>query len=200
MGTVATPFVGLLFGQTRGRILGLLLGKPDEAFYVREIARSVGTSVGSVQRELKTLAGSGLLSRSETGNMVFYRANREHPVYPEMHSLVAKTVGIYALLSSALEPLASRIAFAFVYGSLARGDENAGSDVDLMIVGEVTLDEVLDCLTPVENEIGRSINPNVYSRAEFQSKMASNNPFLKSVMPGEKVVLLGGTDELGKVG
>ena len=119
MRTTANSAGNVLFGQTRGGILALLYGHIDESFYVREIARHLGTSVGAVQRELAKLSEVGLINRSGVGNQVFYQANRNSPVFGEMRALVAKTVGIFRVLSSALEPLANRIAVAFVYGSIA---------------------------------------------------------------------------------
>ena len=195
----------LLFGQTRGRILRLLFGHPDQTFFVRQIARETAISVGSVQRELETLAQVGLIERSKSGHQVYYQANRNHPVFSEIHSLIAKTVGVFELIRSALAPLAARIFQAFVYGSIARQEENAKSDVDLMIVGDVTLDEILAQLAAVEPTIGRTINPTIYSSKEFKTKLQSGNHFLRSVMRNEKVFLIGAedaarTNELGKVG
>lgn len=190
----------LFFGQTRGGVLALLYGHPDQTFFVREISRRVGTSAGAVQRELETLAQFGLIGRSVSGRQVYYKANRNHPVFAEVHSLVAKTVGVFQVLGSALAPLAKRISLAFVYGSMARQEENADNDVDLMIVGDVTLDEVVAQLATVEGAIGRPINPTVYSTDEFKSKLESGNHFLRSVVRAEKVILIGDLDELGKMG
>lgn len=190
----------LLFGQTRGNILRLLFGQPDKQRYARQIAREVGGSVGTVQRELRLLAGHGLIERTKIGSQVFYQANRSHPVYPELHSLIAKTVGVFQLLETALAPLAERITLAFVYGSLARGEENSESDVDVLLVGDLTLDEVLARLAPVESTVGRSINPTVYSVHEFDTKLRSGNHFLKSVMGSDRVLLIGEADEPGEVG
>jgi predicted nucleotidyltransferase len=190
----------LIFGQTRGRILALLYGHPDETFFVRQISRQVGTSVGTVQRELETLSQIGLIDRSVSGRQVYYKANRNHHVFAEIHSLIAKTVGAFQLLSSALAPFANRISLAFVYGSIARRDEKAGSDVDLMIVGDVTLDEILTQLSPVERAISRPINPTVYTASEFKSRLQKGNHFLRSILRGEKVLLIGEKDEFGKMG
>lgn len=190
----------LLFGQTRGRVLALLYGKPDETFFVRQISREIETSVGSVQRELETLSEVGLLNRTTIGRQVFYQANSHHPAFAEIRSLVAKTTGIFHQLRSALAPLTSQITFALVYGSIARGDEDAESDVDLMILGNVTLDDVLAQLAPVENAIGRTINPTVYSLKEFKTKTKDGNHFLTSVLHGKKMLLIGDEDELRKMG
>lgn len=191
MSTNSRALGDLLFGQTRGRIFALLFGRSDQSFYIRQIARETRTSAGSVQRELEALANVGLIQRTNSGHQVYYQANRNHPVYPELHALVAKTVGVFQLLSTSLAPLANRISQAFVYGSLASGDESAQSDVDLMIVGEVTLDEVLAQLTPVEPQIGRPINPTLYSVSDFKTKIDSGNHFLRSVMQGKRVFLIG---------
>lgn len=190
----------LIFGQIRGRVLALLFGHPDQPFFIRQISRHTRTSAGTARRELETLAQVGLVERSVSGNQVYFQANRTHPVFSEVHALVAKTTGVFQMLGLALAPLAQRISAAFVYGSMARREENAGSDVDLMVVGDVTLDEVLAQLVSVERTISRSINPTVYTASEFKSKLASGNHFLRAVLRCEKVLLLGDLDELGKVG
>jgi predicted nucleotidyltransferase len=195
MRTSDTSLGNLLFGQTRGRILSTLYGTPDEAFFVRQIARSVDVSVGAVQRELTTLADAGLILRARTGNQVFYRANRDHPAYAELHALLAKTAGVFHQLAEALSPLTERIQFAFVYGSFARGEENAESDIDLMIVGSVTLDELLEQLAPVERALHRPVNPTVYSLEELRAKLQADNHFLKAIQRGKNIFLIGDEHE-----
>jgi uncharacterized protein len=190
----------LLFGRTRGAILALLFGHADQSFYTRQIAREVDASVGAVQRELENLSKVGLIVRNSVGSQVFYQANRDAPIFREMQGLVNKTVGIFSVLRSALHPLAKRVLVAFVYGSVAREEETAQSDVDLLVVGKATLEEVLSRLSTVEKTIRRPINPTVYSAAEFKSKLASGNHFLTSVLNGQKVFLLGDENELRKVG
>lgn len=191
MRTHASSLENLLFGQTRGRILSTLYGMPDESFFVRQIARNVDVSVGTVQRELTTLADAGLILRAQTGNQVFYRANRDHPAYAELHALLAKTAGVFHRLAEALAPLAKRIQFAFVYGSFARGEENAQSDIDLMVVGSVTLDDLLERLTPVERTLRRPVNPTVYSQKELKAKLQAGNHFLKAIQKGKNSFLIG---------
>ena len=190
----------LLFGRTRGAILALLYGHADQSFYTRQIAREVDASVGAVQRELENLSKVGLIVRKSVGSQVFHQANRDAPIFREMQALVNKTTGVFSVLRSALHPLAKRVLVAFVYGSVAREQETAQSDVDLMVVGKATLDEVLSRLSTVEKSIGRSVNPTVYSVAEFKSKLASGNHFLTAVLKGQKVFLLGDEDELRKMG
>ena len=190
----------LLFGRTRGAILALLYGHADQSFYTRQIAREVDASIGTVQRELENLSKVGLIVRSSVGNQVFYQAKRDAPIFREMQALVNKTIGIFRVLRSALHPLAKRVLVAFVYGSVARKEETAQSDVDLLVIGKAKLDEVLSRLSTVEKSIGRPVNPTVYSVEEFKSKLASGNHFLTAVLKGQKVFLLGDEDELRKMG
>jgi len=190
----------LLFGRTRGAILALLYGRAGQSFYTRQIAREVDASVGSVQRELENLSKVGLIVRSSVGSQVFYQANRHSPIFREMQTLVNKTLGIFSVLRSALHPLAKRVLVAFVYASVAREEETAQSDVDLMVIGKATLDEILSRLSAVEKNVGRPVNPTVYSVEEFKSKLASGNHFLTAVLKGQKEFLLGDEDELRKVG
>jgi predicted nucleotidyltransferase len=199
MRTADASLANLLFGQTRGRILATLYGKPDEAFFIRQLARMVQVSVGSVQRELLTLAEAGLIARSQTGNQVFYRANRQHPAYTELHALLVKTAGIFHQLSQALAPLAEGIEFAFVYGSFSRGEETAESDVDLMVVGKVTLDDLLEHLVPVERTLQRPVNPTVYSSREVRTKLKAGNHFLKAIQEGKSTFLIGDEHEFRKL-
>jgi predicted nucleotidyltransferase len=198
--STATSLADLLFGRTRGAVLALLYGRSDQSFYTREIAREVDASAGAVQRELENLSKVGLIVRKSVGSQVFYQANREVPIFAELRALINKTIGIFGVLRSALQPLSKQIVAAFVYGSVAREEETAQSDVDLMIVGKASLDQVLSRLSTAEKGIGRSINPTVYSVGEYRSKLAAGNHFLTSVLNGQKVFLLGDEDDLRKMG
>lgn len=189
----------ILFGQVRGGVLALLYGQTDKPFYVRQIARRLKTSVGAVQRQLEKLALAGLFVRTQVGNHVFYQVNQRSPVFSEMRALVSKTVGVFSVLHSFLEPLSSQITVAFVYGSLARQEEKSESDVDIMIIGKVKLDDVLIRFSGLEAVLGRMVNPTVYSVQEFTAKLEAGNHFLNSVVNGKKVFLIGSQNELGKM-
>ncbi len=163
----------VLFGKGRGAILGLLYEHPDQSFYYRQLTRELGSlSVGTIQRELDLLSQLGLLERSTVGKQVFYRANRSHPVFPELRALVAKTVGTIPMLRSALTPLADSISLAFIYGSVARGEEKSESDIDLMVIGKASLEDVLGKLSNVEASLRRAVNPTVFSASEFKTKVS----------------------------
>ena len=174
--------------------MALLYGHADQTFYTRQIAREVDASIGAVQRELENLSKVGLIVRSSLGSQVFYQANRSAPIFKDLQALINKTIGVFSVLRSALQPLSKRIVVAFVYGSVAREEETAQSDVDLMVVGKATLHDVLSRLSTVEKGLGRPINPTVYSVAEFKSKLASGNHFLNSVLKGQNAFLLGDED------
>jgi len=200
MSTRPIALSDLLFGQIRGRVLALLYGQADKSFYLRQIARHVHASVGAVQRELENLTAVDLITRRSTGNQVFYQVNQSNPLFPEMRGLVNKTVGIFNILRSALEQVAGRVTIAFVYGSVARQEEKAESDIDLMILGDVELDDVLAPLSEAEATLGRAVNPTLYSVREFKKKLGEGNHFLNTVLSGDKVFLVGSEDELRKVG
>lgn len=190
----------VLFGQIRGGVLALLYGRADKSFYLRQIARQVNASVGAVQRELETLSRVGLIVRTSVGNQVFYQVSQRNPVFSEMRALVGKTVGVFDALYSALDPLLEQITIAFVYGSMARQEETAESDIDVIIIGEVKLDEVLSRFSNLGTALSRSVNPAVYSEKEFNGKLKVGNHFLNAVVSGKKVFLIGKEDELRKMG
>jgi predicted nucleotidyltransferase len=190
----------ILFGKTRGGLLALLYEHPNESFYIRRIIRHLQAGPGAVQRELKALEKAGLISRRTAGSMVFYQANENSPIFQEMRSLVSKTVGMVEVLRRVLQPLSKKIRVAFVYGSVARKDEGPQSDIDVMVVGDVPLEEIMTRLNEAESKLGRALNPTVYGVAEFRAKISAKNHFVSAVLRGSKEFLIGSEDELRKVG
>jgi predicted nucleotidyltransferase len=169
---------------------------PEASLHVREIARATGKIPGTLLRELNQLADAGVLLRQPMGNQVHFQANRQCPIYEELRGILKKTSGLADVLREALEPLLGKVKAAFVYGSVARGDERAGSDVDLMVVGEARLADVVHALAPAHEALRREINPNVYRTSEFGAKLAAGEPFLQRVMEDRKIYLIGGEDDL----
>ena len=188
-----------LFGKTRRAVLALLYSHVEEPFYLRQVARTAGVGLGAVQRELKKLSEAGIIRRTVRGRQVYYQANPECPVYSELKSLVVKTVGVGDVLRAALVPLADRINVAFLFGSLVRGGERSSSDVDVMIVGDVTFAEVVTVLGRVQETVRREINPLVYPPEEFRFKLAADHHFLKKTLEGSKFFLIGDEYELTKL-
>ena len=180
-----------LLGQSRSAVLGALFLRPEVALHVRELARLTGVSPGSLHRDLRALAEMGLLIRQETGRQVYYRANQQCPVYPELTGLLRKTAGLVDVLRDALAPLADQIEQAFVYGSMARGDEHAQSDVDLMVIGKVEFTDTVLALTAAQTTLRREINPTVLSRAEFERKLQDADGFVAQVWCAAKLWVVG---------
>jgi predicted nucleotidyltransferase len=199
MGTLAHQANSALFPGTRRKLLALFFLNADRNFYFSEVARLTATRQGVVQRELKLLTEAGILSVETRGRQKFYSANRNHPVFSELKGIVSKTFGVVARLQEALAPLASGIEIAFVHGSFSRGKETSGSDLDLFVVGDVSLEELVDSLRPAENEIGRDINPSLFAPDEFRRKFAQNNHFVRSVMRAEKELVVGTEDDLRRL-
>jgi len=191
----------VLFGQTRRDVLALLLGRPDERFYLREILRATGGGSGAVQRELKQLVEAGLVQRRSEGRQVYFSANRAAAIFPELQAIIQKTAGAADVLRAALAPLLrkERIAVAFVYGSVASGSQTAESDVDLLILGDVTLADVIPAVRSAERRLGREVNPSVYPVKEFRKKLKAGAPFLKRVLEGAKFFIAGDERELERL-
>lgn len=188
-----------LFGRTRSSLLAMFYGHTDESFYILQLVRAVGGGRGAVQRELKHLTDLGLIVRRAQGNQVLYRANAQSPIFKEIKSLVTKTVGAHDAIRSALASLATKIQIAFVYGSVARQTEQASSDIDLMVLGNVSFGEMVSALGPAQRVLRREINPSVFPPSEFRSKLAAKNHFLRAVMKEKKLFVLGSEHELAKL-
>jgi len=186
----------LFFGAYRRQVLALLLLHPDESFHLREIARITNTQPGTLRRELALLADAGVIKREKIGNQAHYQANPACPIYEDLRGILRRTAGVADVLKGALQPLSEKIVAAFVYGSVARGDERAGSDLDLMVIGEVKLVELVEALTKAAETLRREINPNVYSRREFRTRLTAGEPFLRRVMDDKKILFIGAEDDL----
>lgn len=188
----------LLFGAYRRAVLARLLLRPEESLHVRELARAIGKPAGTLLRELKALAEAGVLRSDRVGNQLRFQANPRCPIYEDLRNILKKTVGVADVLREALMPLAPRIRAAFVYGSVARGDERAGSDLDVMVVGDTGFGEVVEALEPARETLRREVNPSVLSALEFRKRIAAGEGFMKDVAAGDKIFILGGEDDLGK--
>jgi predicted nucleotidyltransferase len=191
--------VELLFGAYRRRILSLLLLRPDQSFYVREIGRLTGVPAGSLHRELKSLTDADLLTRSPVGNQVRYQADRACPVFEELASVFRKTAGLADVLREALEPLGPVVRLAFVFGSVAQGKERATSDVDVMVVGKAPFARVVEALAPAGERLGRQVNPVVMGPDVFRSKLKAHDRFVARVVREPKIFLIEDARELAEL-
>ena len=188
----------LLFPEYRRRVLGLLLLRPDEALHGREIARRTGLPAGTITRELTKLAEVGLLKRTKRGNQQVYSADTSGPIFTELASILRKTSGLADVLVQALAPAAPKLRLAFVFGSVARGQETGGSDVDVMLIGDLGFREAVELLHPCQATLGREVNPKLFSASEFTDK-AATEPFLIDVLARPKIFLIGNTHDLGEL-
>jgi predicted nucleotidyltransferase len=188
----------LLFGAYRQRALTQLLLHPDSSYHVRELARLTGTTPGTLHKELARLAEVGLLLRERQGNQVRYRANRECPVFPELAGLFRKTTGLVGVLAEVLRPLQPAPDLALVFGSLARGDENARSDVDLLLIADCTFGAAVKALHPAQEILQREINPVLYTTAEFSRRVEAREGFALNILANPKLFIIGSENDLGK--
>lgn len=199
MGTRRSPhrisLATALFSRTQQRVLGLLYGNPERSYFATEIFEHAGAGRGTVQRELERLGSSGLATVTRIGNQKHYRANPDTPIFSELSSIILKTSGLAEPLRQALAPLAGKIDLALIYGSVARGEAHGGSDVDLLIVASgLTLEQLFSRLERAERTVGRKISPTLLTPDEFRHRRRDSNSFLKKVLSGETIPLIGSVD------
>jgi predicted nucleotidyltransferase len=176
------PALDSLFPGVRQGVLAATLTRPEKWWYLSELAEHLHTRPSSLQRELSSLEQSGILQQRKDGRRTYFKAEMRSPIFPELRSIFDKTVGLIPTLRAALRPFAEKIACAFVYGSIARREEHAASDVDLMVVGNVDLGDLSPVLRRAEKRLGREVNVTNYSVDEFRKKVADEDHFLTSVL------------------
>lgn len=192
-----TSTADALFPAVRQRVLAVLFGSPDRSFYANELIALARSGTGAVQRELASLLAAGLVTVRDQGNQKHYQANAASPVFPELRGLVLKTVGLADVLRAALAPLEDQVAAAFVYGSVARQQDTAASDVDVLIVSDALgYAEVFGALEGAAQTLGRTINPTLYTRAELARRRAQDNAFVTRVLDQPRIWLMGDEEVL----
>jgi uncharacterized protein len=188
-----------LFTKTQQRVLSLLYGKPDVAFYTNQIVRLANMGSGTVARELARLADAGLLVTRQEGNQLYYQANAQNPIYAELNGIIKKTFGVADVLRSALIPIIDQIDFCFVYGSVAKDDATAKSDVDLFVVTDnLAYADLMALLQGAEASLGRQVNPSIYASEQIQQKINEHNVFIQRVLAQDKIWIRGTEDDLRK--
>lgn len=191
-----SPLSSILFSDYRSRVLGLLLLHPERTYYLREIARITGTVPGTLKRELDKLLEVGLLTVKKVGNQNHYRANQDCPVYVDLANVLRKTSGINDVIMNAILPLCENLQNVFIYGSMASGKENIKSDIDLMLIGDIHYKELVQLLHPLQEQLGREINPKILSVKEWGKLIKDNGAFVQDVMNKPKLFIIGNEQQL----
>ena len=186
-----------LFTTTQQQVLGLLYGQPQRSFYTKEILRLTGMGVATIKRELDRMLAAGILQMTRIGNQHHYQANPQCPIYAELVGIVKKTFGVADVIRSALEPLAGSIEWAFVFGSVASGKESAASDIDILIIGSATFTDVVTVLYPVQESLGREVNPKIYRPEEWSRMQQSKDAFVRDILAKPRMDVMGGKHEFG---
>jgi len=188
-----------LFPRVRRGVLSATLTRPDKWWYLSELAHFLHTRPSSLQRELAALVQSGILEQRRDGRRTYFKAETRSPIFGDLRSIFEKTVGLVPTLKTVLRPFEDRIACAFIYGSVARREERATSDIDLMIIGEVGLSELSTTLRKAEKRLGREVNVTNYSVDEFGRKVAESDHFLTTVLKGNLEFVKGEQRDLGAI-
>src|SRR5687768_2427598 len=197
MGTRTNPgsskgLAAALFSPVQQRVLGLFFGQPKRKFGSGEMIRAVGSGTGAAHRQIQRLAGVGLVTVTRIGNQKYYQANPDSPVYPEIHGLILKTVGLVEPLRAALAPAAKDIEVAFVFGSIAKGTDRAQSDVDLLVVSDkLGYAEIYKKLQTAERVLARTINPTVLTRAEWRKARSAKDSFATRIGSQPRIFVIG---------
>ncbi len=189
----AKSLAEVLFPRTRRSVLQQLTETPD-GLHLRELERITGVNSRHLQRELHALRDAGLLMAKKLGNQIIYRLNPDCPIYDEIRSLVRKTLGLAVVLREVLQPMGSRIELAYVYGSLAQGRERPDSDVDLMIVGDVSLRELAPLMNEAQRTLRREINATLYRSDEYAEALLDDSSFVRAVHDGTRINIIGATE------
>ena len=200
MGTelaLGTRLAEALFSPVQQRVLALLFGQPGRSFRSSEVIALADSGIGAVHRQLVRLADSGLVTVTRVGNQKHYQANRDSPVFAELHGLVVKTIGLAGPLEEALAPFKDQIQAAFVYGSIARGTDTARSDIDLMVISDgLAYSDLYGALQGAEATLQRPIHVNLATAVEWKRKLAEGAPFVTKVQAQPKIWLIGSADDL----
>ena len=194
----ASGLADALFTTTQQRVLSLVYGLPDQSFFANQIIGKTGSGSGAVQRELARLESSGLVTAKWIGNQKHYQANKDSPIFVELWGIVQKTVGVAGPLHSALRHLESQILAAFVFGSVAKKQDSSASDIDLMVISDsLSYADLYAVLEPVTVQLGRAVNPIVFSAKDVAKKTNDGNAFMKRVLAQPKIWLVGGESDVG---
>ena len=181
--------------KLRKELLRLYFTNPEKGYYLRELERLLGFTVGNIRRELLKLEGTGLFERKYVGNLVYYYLNKDYPLFEELKSIILKTVGVVGSLKKAFGKI-SGLETAIIYGSYAKGEEHVGSDIDVLIIGEPDIDNLIEVVNKMEKTHKREISYTLYDRKDFEEKKKVKNSFILDIIKNPKIFLVGDEDGL----
>lgn len=187
-----------LFPRARAELIRLLFTDSDESLHLRDLARKSGLAIGTIQTEVSNLREAGLLMERRDGNRLYFKANSEHPLFPDLQSIAIKTSGLREQLIASLESIGG-IEYAFVYGSFANNTATANSDIDLFVIGSVGLRQLSAPLRKLSQSLNREINQNTYSKSSYIKKLKSGDAFILEVTNSKKLWIAGSADEFAKL-
>ena len=190
----------LFASASLARLLSVFLLEPDRRFYQRELERLTGTTLRQLQRDLGRLEQSGLVVKTPSGNRAYYRAAESHPAFEDLRRAFVKTVALADVVGVALTPVVPLLAIAFIYGSFASGDDTAESDVDLFVVGDVSRRALAAALAPAAADLGREINPVIFTASEFAERRRSRDHFVSTALTGPRIWVVGDDETLAALG
>ena len=193
------PIAEALWPAARRQVMALLFSHPEREWHLREIARRTRLFPSAVQREVLSLTRAGILERRVESRRAYYRANTSCPIYPELRQIILKTVGLADVVREALAGVKG-IRLAFIYGSMAKGESDAQSDVDVLVVGDASFADIAEALYPAQERLGREVTPTFYSPEEFKEKVETKHHFLMRVLGEPKIFLIGDADEIERLG
>ena len=188
-----------LLTRTKQGLLAATILQPDKKWYFRELARQLHMQPSSIQRDLSALTEAGLLERHHDGNRVYYQAQRECPIFPELEQILIKTVGVVEVVREALKPVRKKIEIAFIYGSIASGKTRAESDVDIMIFGDVGFEKIARLFHSIETQLGRQVNATVYTVEDLQRRLKQESHFLRTVLGSPVLFIQGARHDLERL-
>jgi predicted nucleotidyltransferase len=188
-----------LFTKGQQRVLKLLFGHPERSFFANEVIRHAGGGAGAIHRELEALTEAGVLTENRIGNQRHFQANPACPIFDELRGIIRKTFGIAGVLGEALQPFTQQIAMAFVYGSIARGEETSSSDVDLFVISEtLAYPDLFSALAEAEKKLARPVNPTLYKVGELERKEGEGSAFVSRILTQPKIFIIGNDRDLPK--
>lgn len=201
MGTNGENLIDALLSKTQQRVLGIFFGYPSARYQLSQVIALAKSGRGGVQRELEKLTRVGILQFSVVDGRKLYEANRQSPIFDELRNLILKTVGLLEPLTKSLQPLSSKIDMAFVYGSIAKGEDTARSDIDVMVITrELAYSDIYAALARTEKKLNRTVNPNIMSPSEWRQKLSEKNSFVSRISQQPKLFVFGSDDELQRIG